>query len=257
MIAAKGILGHGVLIMALGSVAGCTSSEPLPATGEHGRSASAPIPSPAAVRESSATPTSYEPDLQWMLDKTAPAEDPARPCLMRQPPRPAWVDDPEARRRLREVRSDSYWLGRWARENLEDRLAYATVRYDWEPVGGEAPPLRPPPLIYEIAVTGSERINPPPLGGRAKGVRVKVVYDVPVGFDEFMRRREQGGSIARQVLDTIGEGGSPENGWAVRLSVFSKDGQPDPRALAQCDRLRRAYRLPVLMEFMAARSSPS
>ena len=52
-----------------------------------------------------------------------------------------------------------------------------------------------------------------------------------------------------------GEGGSPENGWAVRLNVYGEDGQPDPEALAQCDELRRAYRLPVLMEFSSARAS--
>jgi hypothetical protein len=175
---------------------------------------------------------------------------------MRQPPRPSWVDDPQAGTRLREVRSDSYWLGQWARDNLGDRLAYAIVTYDWEPVRGEPPPSSSPPLIYEIAVTGEGRINPPPLRDRAEGVPVKVVYGVPVSDAEFMRRRDIGRPIAQRLIDMVSEGGSPENGWAVRLSVFSEGGEPTPEALAQCDALRRAYRLPVLMEFSAGRISP-
>ena len=73
--------------------------------------------------------------------------------------------------------------------------------------------------------------------------------------DEFMERRRIGSETSRTLLDTLGEGGSPENGWAVRIDIFSEDGKPDPEALAQCDRLRRAYDLPVQMEFLNARTT--
>ena len=249
---ARRVFGHGAAVFSLSALAGCTSSEPVSKTEESGWT----VYAPGSSRENPPPSAPYEPGLQWMLDKTAYAEDPDRSCLMRQPPRPSWVDDRQVGTRLREVRSDSYWLGQWARDNLGDRLAYATVTYDWEPVRGEPPPSSPPSLIYEIAVTGEGRINPPPLRDRAKGVPVKVVYDVPVSDAEFMRRRDTGRPIAQQLVDMVSEGGSPENGWAVRLSVFSEDGKPDPEALAQCDALRRAYRLPVLIEFSAGRISP-
>ena len=259
MTLAKDYFGSRALVVALGLVGGCAPSEPGPTIGEGVWTVFAPSPSPS----SSSTPSAdspqafepYDPGLRWMLDKTAYAEDPDRPCLMRQPPRPAWVESPTVRTRLREVRSDSYWLGRWARDNLGDRLAYATVTYDWEPIRGEPPPSSPPPLIYEIAVTGEDKINPPPLRDRARGVPVEVVYGVPISDAEFMRRRDVGRPVAQQLVDMTGEGGSPENGWAVRLNVYGEDGQPDPEALAQCDALRRAYRLPVLMEFSSARAS--
>ena len=240
--------------VALASIAltACSSSEPVSGTDESGWT----VYAPDSPQENTPTSEPYEPGMQWMLDRTAYAEDPDRPCLMRQVPRPSWVEDPQVGTRLREVRSDSYWLGQWARENLGDRLACAIVTYDREPVRGEPPPSTPPPLIYEIAVTGEGRINPPPLRDRAKGVPVKVVYGVPVSDAEFMRRRDIGRPIAQQLVDMVSEGGSPENGWAVRLSVFSENGQPDSEALAQCDALRRAYRLPVLMEFSAGRASP-
>ena len=247
----KSIIRYGAAALFLGALAGCTASEPVFGTDEGGWT----VYASDSPQENPLTPAPYEPGLQWMLDKTAYAEDPDRPCLMRQPQRPTWVDAPKVRTRLREVRSDSYWLGQWARDNLGDRLAYAIVTYDWEPVRGKPPPSSPPPLIYEIAVTGEDRINPPPLRDRAKEVPVKVVYGVPVSDAEFMRRRDIGRPIAQRLVDTTGEGGSPENGWAVRLSVYSEDGQPDPEALAQCDALRRAYRLPVLMEFFAGRFS--
>ena len=245
------VFGHGAVLLASVALIACTSSEPVSKTDESGWT----VYAPGSSQANSPTPAPYEPGLQWMLDKTAYAEDPDHPCLMRQPPRPSWVDDPQVGSRLRVVRSDSYWLGQWARENLRDRLAYATVTYDWEPVRGEPPPSSPPPLIYEIAVTGEDKINPPPLRDRAKGVPVKVVYGVPVSDTEFMRRRDIGRPIAQRLVDTTGEGGSPENGWAVRLSVYSEEGRPNPEALAQCDALRRAYRLPVLMEFSAGRVS--
>ncbi|WP_375292550.1 hypothetical protein [Sphingomonas melonis] len=243
---------RGAVLLATVTLTACTSGEPVSGTKESGWT----VLAPGSSQENPPTPAPYEPGLQWMLDKTAYAEDPDRPCLMRQPPRSSWVDDPQAGTRLREVRSDSYWLGRWARDNLGDRLAYANVTYDWKPMRGEPPPSSPPPLIYEIAVTGEGRINPPPLHDRARGVPVKVVYGVPVSDAEFMRRRDIGRPIAQQLVDMVSEGGSPESGWAVRLSVFSEDGESTPEALAQCDALRRAYRLPVLMEFSAGRISP-
>ena len=195
----------------------------------------------------------YSEKLQWMLERTAFAEDPEVPCLMRDIDRPAWTEDPAVGTRLREVRSDSYWLGRWARENLADRLAYAMVTYDWTPVSPGDVPSTPPPLIYEIAVTGNEPVNAPPLGDRARGVPVKILYGVPYSHDEFLERRRIGGEASREWVDKIGEGGSPGNGWAVRMDIYSDDGKPDPEALAQCDSLRRAYDLPILMEFSTAR----
>ena len=195
----------------------------------------------------------YSEKLQWMLERTAFAQDPSTPCLVRAIERPAWVEDQATRTRLREVRSDSYWLGHWAREKLGDRLAYAMVRYDWEPGPDRAMPASPPPLIYEIALTGSDPVKPPALRDRAKDVPVRVIYDVPYSHDEFMERRRIGSEVSRELLDMNGEAGSPESGWAVRLYVYSADGKPDPAALAHCDRLRRAYDLPVLMEFSNAR----
>ena len=189
-----------------------------------------------------------------MLGRTAFAEDPDTPCLARDIERPAWVEEQATRTRLREVRSDSYWLGDWARKNLGDRLAYATVTYDWQPRAGDTFPAEPPPLIYEIAVTGTDPIRPPALRDRAKNVPVRVLYDVPYSHDGFMERRRIGRAVARELLDADGEGGSPENGWAVRLMVHAENGKPDSAALAQCDRLRRAYDLPVLMEFVGARA---
>ena len=41
--------------------------------------------------------------------------------------------------------------------------------------------------------------------------------------------------------------------WAVMIDVYSEHGKPDTQALAQCDRLRRAYDLPVLMQFSSGR----
>ena len=195
----------------------------------------------------------YSRKLRWMLERSAYAEDPDVPCLRREVERPAWVEEQATRTRMREVRSDSYWLGDWARKNLGDRLAYATVTYDWTPGPGRVAPVSPPPLIYEIAVTGNTPVNPPALGGRARGVPVRIVYDVPYSHEEFMERRRIGSEASRELVDKIGEGGSPENGWAVRMDVFSENGEPDPRALAQCDRLRRLYDLPILMDFGSAR----
>lgn len=210
---------------------------------------------PPPIQASNPETEPYPSDLRWMLERAAPEENPATPCLVRPVARPAWVNDSAVNRRLREVRSDSYWLGRWARDNLGERLAYAEVVYDF----GDEPVIEiaasPPRLIYVIAVTGSEPITPPPLGGRAKDVPVIVRYERPIGHAEFMRRREVGGVVARRLIDTTGEGGSPGGTWAVRLGVFSADGRPDHDALAHCDELRRAYRLPVLMEFQSARPS--
>ncbi len=36
---------------------------------------------------------------------------------------------------------------------------------------------------------------------------------------------------------------------AVRMDVYSPSGRPRADVLAQCDALRRLYRLPVLIEF--------
>ena len=242
-----------VTILAIAALcAACTSSDAIERSDTTDGSpveAEVTEPSPAIAEETEP----YSAGLQWMLEKTKAVEAPESPCLYRELERPAWVENPVVRTRLREVRSDSYWLGRWARENLGERLAYARVNYEWEPGADGVMPASPPPLVYEIAVTGSQKVNPPPLGGRAADVPIKVLYDVPYSFDQFMKRRRIGHETTRKLLDTNGEGGSPESGWAVRIDVYSEDGKPDPQALAQCDRLRRAYDLPVLMQFSNAR----
>ncbi|MDP4575676.1 hypothetical protein Q9K02_11050 [Qipengyuania sp. G39] len=237
-------LGLGVACATM--IAGCAPTETPPVEMPK-QSAMASAPKVSATTE---TPD-YPPDLQRMLEKSAFAGMPGEPCLAREIERPAWTEQPEVRSRLREVRSDSLWLGRWARENLSGRLAYAGVGYDFAPRPEETLPDAPPPLIYEIVVTGSDPIRPPPLGDRAKDVPVVVRYDAPLSHDEFMARREQGGPTARQLLPTLqGEGGSPSRSWAVYLMIgdSKKEGVVDD-ALSQCDALRRAYRLPVLMEF--------
>ncbi|WP_435201635.1 hypothetical protein [Qipengyuania sp. 902] len=208
------------------------------------------VEGPPKVAAAVGTPD-YPPELERMLEMSAFAEVPGQPCRAREIERPAWTEQPEVRSRLREVSSDSLWLSRWARENLSGRLAYAGVGYDFQPRPGEALPDAPPPLIYEIVVTGSDPIRPPPLGDRAKDVPVVVRYDAPVSHEEFMARREQGGLIARKLLPTLqGEGGSPSRSWAVYLMMgdSKKEGVVED-ALSHCDALRRAYRLPVLMEF--------
>ena len=222
--------------------------------------ASSTTGAPASPPNSGETPpasgrAAYSDKLQWMLERAAFFEDPDTPCLLRRPEQPAWVSDPAVRRRLREARSDSLWLGQWARSELRDRLAYAEITYDFTPVAGAPLPQSPPPLIYEIAVTGTDPIAPPALSDRAADVPVKVVYDVPYSYEEFLERREMGHGQAKATLDLIGEGGSPGGDWAVELMIYSEGGKPDPAALAQCDRLRRAYGLPVLMEFLPGRIS--
>lgn len=231
-------------------VCACTAPQPQENRASDPVDTSAVPNAPDATTSSTPALADYPTDLQWMLERAAFAEDPERPCLQREVERPAWVADPQVSRRLREVRSDSFWLGRWARENLADRLAFAEVGYDFTPEPGVALPANPPPLIYEIAVTGSAPISPPPLGDRAKDVPVVVRYDVPVSFTEFMARRERGHAMTRDWLPTsLGEGGSPGGAWAVRVTISDDD---DPQvvadALSQCDALRRAYRLPVLIE---------
>ena len=233
--------------------AGCTPASKPEAAAETVKPPEQATPAPAAEAAPPSTRAPYSEKLQWMLERAAFAQDPDIPCLMKKTERPGWVEDPSVRQKLREVRSDSYWLGRWARDNLGDRLAYATVTYDWTPGAPGDVPSTPPPLVYQIAVTGDRQIDPPALGDRASGVPVKVLYGVPYSHEEFMERRRIGSEVSRDWIDRIGEGGSPESGWAVRMDVYSADGKPDPDALAQCDRLRRAYDLPVLMEFSSAR----
>ena len=238
----------GLVAASVSVIAACAPTETPPADTPT-QSAVASPPELAAAAENS----DYPPDLQRMLEMSAFAEVPGQPCRAREIERPAWTEQQAVRTRLRVVRSDSLWLGRWARETLPSRLAYAGVGYDFEPRPGEALPDEPPPLIYEIVVTGSDPIHPPPLGDRAKDVPVVVRYDAPLSHDDFMARREQGGPTARRLLPTLqGEGGSPSRSWAVYLMIGdSKKAGVVENALSQCDALRRAYRLPVLMEFFA------
>ena len=201
----------------------------------------------ATLAENSVISAPYPNDLARLLEMSAPYEDPDRPCLYRErSPLPGAEAIPKSR--WREIQSDSYWLGDWARKNLGDRLAYAVVSGAVE--NGAVKP------IYEIAVTGDAPIRPPALGDRAKDVPVRVVYDYPVSFAEFMARRENSNEAIAKLLPNLnGEGGSPgpHGSGFVRLDVYSPSGEPDRDVLAQCDALRRAYRLPVLIEFSSGR----
>jgi hypothetical protein len=174
---------HGLGAACVSPIAACAPTETRPVDAPR-QSATA---SATTVDAAFGSPD-YPPKLKQMLDMSAFAEVPGQPCRARGIERSSWAQEQTVRERLREVRSDSLWLGRWARENLSRRLAYAGVGYDFEPRPGEALPDAPPPLLYEIVVTCSDPIRPPPLGDLAKDVPIVVRYNAPVSHEEFMAR---------------------------------------------------------------------
>ena len=184
-----------------------------------------------------------DPALAAAVAATASHELPGRPCLAR-PQR--FADLPVAdRRRRREVRSDSHWLNRFVRERYADRLAFSGL----DASGGR--------LRHVIWLTGNERVPPLRLSGRARGVPVEIRYGAPWSLAEVMRRREAASpALTRLVPDAQGVGyAEGPNANFVEIMVYSPGGQPRADVLARCDALRSAYRLPVLITFVAGRTS--
>ncbi len=185
-----------------------------------------------------------EPGLAQAIAATAPYEVVGRPCLAR--PHRFLELAPEQRRRQREVRSDSHWLNRFVREHYGERLAFSGL----DGSGGR--------LRHVVWLTGTEPVPPLRLRDRAADVPVEIVYDAPWSLEEVMRRREAAHPVlARLVPDAQGVGymEGPDGGY-VSIDVYSPDGQPRADVLARCDALRAAYRLPVLITFIAARFGP-
>ena len=193
-----------------------------------------PVPPPAAEP--------YGPALARGIAATRPYEVEGRPCLAKVDSWPPPLGAQELRRQ-RVVQSDSHWLNRFVRERYGPRLAYSGLH------------RRDGRWVHIVALTGSERIAALRLGARAADVPVEIVYDAPWSLEEVLRRRTAGNpAMLRLVPDAQGEGymESPEGGW-VLLQVYSPGGEPRVDVLAHCDALRRAYRLPVLIEFVAGR----
>jgi hypothetical protein len=182
-----------------------------------------------------------DPQLEAAIEATRPYEVPGRPCLAR--PR-SWPEIGVAeRRRQREVRSDSHWLNRFVRDHYGERLAFSGL----DATGGR--------LRHVVWLTGSAPIRPLRLTHRAANVPVEIRYGAPWSEQEVMRRRSAAGpQRARLVPDAQGEGfvQGPDAGW-ISLDVYSPDGGPRADVLAHCQALRRAYRLPVLIRFIAGR----
>jgi hypothetical protein len=207
---------------------------------------------PASASRASDTPAAVPPDtapyeaaLAAAIAATRPYEVPGRPCLARVDSWPAIT--PDQRPRIREIQSDSHWLNRFVRERYGERLAFTGL----DARGGR--------YRHVVALTGTERIPPLKLAGRAAGVPVVITYDAPWSLREVERRREQAHeALMRLVPDAQGVGfvESPEGGW-INIDVYSADGKPRADVLAHCDALRRAYRLPVLLEFHAGKVFPA
>jgi hypothetical protein len=186
----------------------------------------------------------YEPALAAAIAATRPYEVEGRPCLAKKESWPAIT--PDQRPRIREIHSDSHWLNRHVRERYGDRLAFTGL----DARGGR--------YRHVVALTGTEAVPPLKLGGRASDVPVIVTYDAPWSLKEVERRREQAhAALMRLVPDAQGVGfmESPEGGW-INIDVYSPDGEPRADVLAHCDALRRAYRLPVLLEFHPGKVFP-
>ncbi|HEY7768599.1 hypothetical protein [Longimicrobium sp.] len=186
-------------------------------------------------------PKPYEPALAAAIAATRPYEVPGRPCLVKVDSWPAIT--PDQRPRIREIQSDSHWLNRYVRERYGDRLAFTGL----DGRGGR--------YRHVVALTGTERVPPLKLAGRAADVPVVITYDAPWSLREVERRREQAhGMLMRLVPDAQGVGfmESPDGGW-ILITVYSPGAQPRDDVMARCDALRRAYRLPVLIEFVAGR----
>ncbi|HZG44386.1 MAG TPA: hypothetical protein VEY93_15655 [Longimicrobium sp.] len=204
------------------------------------RAASRAADSPAAA-PSDTTPKPYEPALAAAIAATRPYEVEGRPCLAKVGSWPAIT--PDQRPRIREIHSDSHWLNRYVRERYGDRLAFTGL----DSRGGK--------YRHVVALTGTEPISPLKLAGRAADVPVVITYDAPWSLREVERRREQAHpTMLRLAPDAQGVGfmESPEGGW-ILITVYSPGAQPRDDVLAHCDALRRAYRLPVLIEFVAGR----
>lgn len=199
----------------------------------------------SAAAPSGTAPKPYEPALAAAIAATRPYEVPGRPCLAKVDSWPAIT--PDQRPRIREIQSDSHWLNRHVRERYGDRLAFTGL----DARGGR--------YRHVVALTGTEPVPPLKLAGRAADVPVVITYDAPWSLREVERRREQAhAALMRLVPDAQGVGfmESPDGGW-VNIDVSSPDGQPRADVLAHCDALRRAYRLPVLLEFHAGKVFPT
>jgi len=209
-----------------------------PASGS--RASDTPAAAPADT-----VPKPYEPALAAAIAATRPYEVPGRPCLAKVDSWPAIT--PDQRPRIREIQSDSHWLNRFVRERYGDRLAFTGL----DARGGR--------YRHVIALTGTEPVPPLKLAGRAAEVPVVITYDAPWSLREVERRRVQAhATLMRLVPDAQGVGfmESPDGGW-VNIDVSSPDGKPRADVLAHCDALRRAYRLPVLLEFNAGKVFPT
>lgn len=191
-----------------------------------------------------AQPWRADPALAAAIAATAEQEVPGRPCLAR--PRRFGEIAAADRRRQREVRSDSHWLNRFVRERYADRLAFSGL----DASGGR--------LRHIVWLTGRQPVPPLRLSGRARDVPVVIRYDAPWSLEEVSRRRAAASpALLRLVPDAQGVGFSEGPGANfVEIMVYSPDGRPRADVLAQCDALRSAYRLPVLISFVAGRMMP-
>lgn len=178
-----------------------------------------------------------EPALAALLVASRRFEVAGQPCVEKPQPRPDWAD--ARHRRQREIRSDSHWLNRYVDERYGDRVAYSGL----DASGGR--------LRHVVALTGTRPVPPMKLGGRAAFIPVVVTYGAPLSKREIARRRAANRLAAdRLVPDMQGTAyvHDPQGGY-LRMYVYSSDGRPRADVLTRCDALRRAYRLPVLMQF--------
>lgn len=109
--------------------------------------------------------------------------------------------------------------------------------------------------MYVIRLTGRQRISPQRLHDRAANVPVIIEYDAPWSLAEIKLRTGKASDRSQGLVSDIqGTSIAADPGFgAVRMDVYSPGGQPRTDVLAQCDALRRLYRLPVLIEFMNAK----
>jgi len=182
-----------------------------------------------------------DPALAAAIRATERFEVPGQPCLAR-PDAMAELSLAE-RKRQREVRSDSHWLNRLVRERYGDRLAFSGLTVE----GGR--------LRHVVWLTGTAPIPPLRLRHRAADVPVEIRYNAPWSIAEVFRRRAAVAPMLKHLVpDVQGESyrEGPDAAW-IELDVYSPDGRPLSEVLALCDKLRAAYRLPVLIRFTAGR----
>lgn len=194
---------------------------------------SSPISAPAIPIGSQVE--SYSFDLQRGIDAVRAFEVPGRPCLAREWGSGRFVDP-----RQRELRSDSGWLGAYLKKTYPERLLSSGLDRRGER------------FVYVVRLTGRQRIAPQRLRGRAADVPVILEYDAPWSLTEIKRRvSEVADQPHKLVPDLQGASLAADPGFgAVRMEVYSPGGRPRAEVLAQCDALRRLYRLPVLIEFI-------